>query len=46
MEEQTNANNWYNKMAQIADQYAAQMKSAAAKYAETDQNAANTIKSR
>ena len=46
VEEQTNANNWYNKMAQIADQYAAQMKSAAAKYAETDQNAANTIKSR
>ena len=41
--EQEQANAWYNKMAEIVDNYVAQLNSAAAKYTETDSEAANLI---
>lgn len=44
--EQEQANAWYLKMADIVNEYVAEMKAAASKYEETDQNAAQTIRSR
>lgn len=44
--EQEQANAWYLKMADIVNEYVAQMKAAAAKYEETDASAAQTIRSR
>lgn len=44
--EQDHANAWYMKMADIVNEYVAQMKAAAAKYQETDAMAAQTIRSR
>ena len=44
--EQEQANQWYMKMADIVNEYVAQMKAAAAKYLETDQSAAQTIRSK
>lgn len=44
--EQEQANAWYNKMADIVDTYVAQLKDAAAKYAATDVTAAQTIRAR
>lgn len=46
VQEQEKANAWYNKMAEIAEQYAAKMKEAADRYVETDDKAATLIKSR
>ena len=44
--EQEQANAWYLKMAEIVNEYVAEMKAAASKYEETDQEAAQTIRSR
>ena len=44
--EQEQAYNWYTKMAQICEQYAQAMNQAAQRYAETDSEAASTIKAR
>lgn len=44
--EQEQANAWYLKMADIVNEYVAEMKAAASKYEETDQSAAQTIRSR
>ena len=44
--EQEKANQWYLKMADIVNEYVAQMKAAAAKYQETDASAAQTIRSK
>lgn len=44
--EQEQANAWYKKMAAIVNQYAAQMKAAAAKYVSTDADAAGHIRAK
>lgn len=44
--EQEQANQWYLKMADIVNEYVAQMKAAAAKYQETDASAAQTIRAK
>ena len=44
--EQEQANQWYMKMADIVNEYVAQMKAAAAKYQETDASAAQTIRAK
>lgn len=44
--EQEQANAWYNNMAEIVDTYVAQLNAAASKYEETDAEAAQIIGSR